>query len=163
MLSDMENDQTQNNNENMGREEAERMLDVDSQAKIAAATALVTPWWYHPLLGLLGGLIIASYAIPNPFVRGGALIVYAIGAGMLVSAYKKLTGVWVSGFRRGPAGRVAIGLSILLVLIYLSTFIADAIFDIPWLFLVAGLITVLVIVWRGRAFDRALRKELSGN
>ena len=51
-----------------GRADAAAALDLVAASRAALADRLVTPWWYHPALGVLvGGLVGVWYA------RGGRL------------------------------------------------------------------------------------------
>ena len=89
--------------------ETEQLDAHDALAAIArqpheAAERLVTPWWYHPVLGVLvGGLVVAAQAASTA-CRIAVLVVFFVGLAALVRAYQRVTGLWVSGYRRGPAG-----------------------------------------------------------
>ncbi len=124
------------------------------------ATRLVTPWWYHPALGLLEAVLVLCMASGSTLLMFGGLAVFGAGAGLLVLSYQRLTGLWVSGFRRGPAGRIAGALGALVgASLLAAAFAAQA--EAPfWVaVLAAGVVFVGTIVL-GRAFDRALRAEL---
>jgi hypothetical protein len=128
--------------------------------RAAAADRLVTPWWYHPALGLLVGGVVAAQAAHSALVRALALALFFVGVGVLVRAYRRLTGVWVSGYRRGPAGRVTAAL----VGAYLACLLAGAVLDYAlgyaWGFVAAGAAIAVLTVVLGRRFDVALREEL---
>jgi hypothetical protein len=66
----------------------------------AAADRLVTPWWYHPILGLLMAGLLVAYGIGSMWVVGATLVIFLAGLAALVSAYRNQTGVWVSGSAR---------------------------------------------------------------
>jgi small ligand-binding sensory domain FIST len=94
----------------VGPHEAAAALESIGESRAEVADRLVTPVWYHPVLGLLAGGLIASAEAHRWWVVLSALVVYAVGCAVLVSSYRKLTGIWVSGLRRGPAGRVSLWL-----------------------------------------------------
>jgi len=124
------------------------------------ADRLITPVWYHPTLGLLAGGLIAIAELRNLAVFIAALLVYAVGCGVLVSSYRRLTGVWVSGMRRGPAGRISIQLvGTLYVIAGLAALLGLAA-GVPGAFLAGGVVAFVAVVLLGRRFDDALRREL---
>lgn len=124
------------------------------------ADRLITPPWYHPVLGLLAGGLIASAEWHSLAVFLSALLVYAVGAGVLVSSYRRLTGIWVSGLRRGRAGRVSMLLVGALYVLAGLAAILDLALGLRGAFLVAGGFAVVAVVVLGRRFDDALRAEL---
>jgi hypothetical protein len=119
-----------------------------------AAERLVTPWWYHPALGLLVGAMVAAQGAPTA-IRLGVLALFFVGLAALVRAYQRLTGLWVSGYRRGPAGRVTIGLAV----VYLASVLVAIVVG-GWWAIGAGAVVLAATVVLGRAFDEALRREL---
>jgi len=124
------------------------------------ADRLITPVWYHPTLGLLAGGLIAIAELRNLAVFIAALLVYAVGCGVLVSSYRRLTGVWVSGMRRGRAGRISIQLvGTLYVIAGLAALLGLAA-GVPGAFLAGGVVAFVAVVVLGRRFDDALRREL---
>jgi hypothetical protein len=136
--------------------EARAALAAIAGQRREAAERLVTPWWYHPLLGILIGGLIAAQAGPTA-LKVAVLPVFFIGLAALVSAYQHVTGVWVGGLRRGPAGRVTIAL----VAVYLAALAVSVILG-GWAAIAAGIVVVVATVVLGHRFDRALREELAG-
>jgi hypothetical protein len=70
--------------------------------RLGMARRVVQPWWYDVGLGLSVFLFFASISLRD----SGVWRYVAIGAGLLllwgiVTAYKRITGVWVSGLRPG--------------------------------------------------------------
>ncbi|MDQ1665902.1 MAG: hypothetical protein QOH75_1933 [Actinomycetota bacterium] len=126
------------------------------------ADRLITPAWYHPVLGLLAGGLIASAEWRSIAVFLSALLVYAVGCGVLVSSYRRLTGIWVSGLRRGPAGRVSLTLVGALYVIAGLGAVLEFGLDLRGAFVAGGLVAVVVVIVLGRRFDEALRAELRG-
>ena len=137
---------------------------LDAQAALAAiagqrheaAERLVTPWWYHPTLGVLVGALVASQAAPTT-VRIPVLVGFFVGLAVLVRAYQRLPGLWVSGYRRGPAGRVTVALVVANLAAVLVAILLGG-----WWAVAAGVAVVGATIVLGRAFDEALRAELRG-
>jgi hypothetical protein len=141
-------------------DDAVRALATVEQSRAEMADRLLTPVWYHPTLGLLAGGLLASAELDNLFLFLAALLVYAVGCGVLVSSYRRLTGIWVSGLRRGPAGRISLLLiGILYVIAGLSALCGLAL-GLPGAFVVGGAAAFVAVVVLGRRFDEALRGEL---
>jgi hypothetical protein len=137
----------------------------DTQAALAAvrdqrravANRLVTLSWYHPILGVLLGGLVAAQASQSFVIRCFAAAAVAAGAAVLALTYRRLTGIWVSGYRRGSAGRV----TALLVAVLLVGLVAALALGWPAA-AVAGVLVAFATVVLGRRFDSALRKELRG-
>ncbi|WP_229054993.1 hypothetical protein [Aeromicrobium sp. Leaf350] len=141
--------------------------DAEALAAVAAARRsvadrLVTPWWYHPALGLLLGGFTVAVALGDWWVTLVGLVVFAAGAGALVAAYRRRTGIWLSGHEPGPANRwsslmgVVAGLGIAAAILLAFAGVPDV-----WVWVVAAAIAV-VIVPIGRRYDRELRADLRG-
>jgi hypothetical protein len=142
------------------KDDAVRALATVELTRAQMADRLVTPAWYHPTLGLLAGGLIASGELHNLFLFLAALLVYAVGCGVLVSSYRRLTGVWVSGLRRGPAGRVSVLLIGTLYVIAGLSALCGLALGLPGAFVVGGAAAFVAVVVLGRRFDEALRGEL---
>jgi hypothetical protein len=135
-------------------------LDLVAAARSGLADRLVTPWWYHPVLGLLVGGLIAAQALPSTLLRSLALVLYGLGLVLLVNAYRRLTGLWVNGLRPGPAQRWSIGLGVtigVLLVVALGVRAAGGWAGAP---LVAGLLAVPLVMLVGHKYDRVLRADL---
>jgi hypothetical protein len=141
-------------------DEAVRALVTVELTRAQLADRLVTPVWYHPTLGLLAGGLIASAELDNLALFLSALLIYAVGCGVLVSSYRRLTGVWVSGLRRGPAGRVSVLLLGALYVIAGLSAVSGLALGIPGSFVIGGAAAFVAVVMLGRRFDEALRREL---
>jgi hypothetical protein len=69
--------------------------------RAAMADRAMQPWWYDALLGLLVFGFVSSYSAHENWVTLVALVVLLGGCLALMSAYKRITGFWVNGFRPG--------------------------------------------------------------
>lgn len=117
------------------------------------------PLWYHPALGLLVGALIAVQGQPTSIL----LVFYAAyiaGLALLVRAYKRHTGLWVSGYRAGRTRWVALGLATL-------TMIGGVI--AVWLLrergltaapLIFGAIVAVIVTVGGFVWEAAFRADL---
>src|SRR3954471_4390153 len=77
-------------------------LQADRQA---LATRVVQPWWYDVALGLVVFVLLASLSTRSAWWILGAVVVGMAGLAALKSAYTRITGVWVTGWRPGPTRR----------------------------------------------------------
>jgi len=118
------------------------------------ADRLITPWWYHPVLGILLGGLVAAQASSSVVLRSFAAAAVAAGAIVLLIVYKRLTGVWVYGVR-GAAVRVT---ATLLVVVLAGYAVALALGGTAAL--VAGAVVAAATLPLGRGVDAALRAEL---
>jgi hypothetical protein len=142
-----------------GAEAAAALATVDD-TRAQLADRLITPVWYHPTLGLLAGGLIAIGELKNIAVFVAALLVYAVGSGVLVSSYRRLTGIWVSGMRRDRVGRISLQLIGTLYVIAGSAAVLGLAVGVPGAFLAGGVVAFVAVVVLGRRFDDALRREL---
>lgn len=144
----------------METQAARTALDHVGTGRRLVAARLVTPHWYHPVLGLLLGGLVAAQALPVRW-RPLALVPFALGVGMLVRAYQRRTGMFLNGWR-APGGRPWAGaLGGLVGLAYLG---AIGLHDgLGWTVAppVLGALVVWPTVLLGRRFDEAVRRELT--
>ena len=134
---------------------------ADSRRKLAEL--IYTPWWYHPALGLLMGLLVLAIggSIGNGLVVLPLVLVGTFGLGLL---YRRLSGVDLRGPNApdgGKRGRV-------MLMIVLSSLVAScalsyllghefAIRPAPWILAAVALVVTVVA---GRAYDNSLRAQL---
>lgn len=141
----------------------------DALADVAASRAsvadrLVTPWWYHPILGAC----IAAIVLVNAFdlvnlVKIVVALAAAASMGLLVGAYQRITGLWVDMRNLGPVSRrwwlaycgvifVVVGVPLL------PTFTDQA---LPtWLAIAFTVVAFVATVVLGRRIDSAMREEI---
>lgn len=146
----------------MDPREALAALRTVERSRSEAADRLITPWWYHPALGVLvGGCIAAVLSGVHISVLMGLFALYFLGLYALVRAYRHLTGMWVSSVAYGPrARRSATRWGIAVVALALVGAVFGIGFEIGWVAPAVGLvIAVWTAVW-GRRFDRVMRAEL---
>lgn len=132
-------------------------LDTDSSQ---LAARLVTPWWYHPILGAMVAGAIGAQSLPGV----SSTIVIAliiIWIPFLIKAYTSRYKVWMSG----PAGPRSRRMMVLLVVTLIVLMASGALMKIgglsPWWVLVPAVLGFLATVGLGRRYDAALRSDLS--
>ncbi|SFP16910.1 hypothetical protein SAMN05660464_2315 [Geodermatophilus dictyosporus] len=141
-------------------------MDRDAAAQLAALQAdraaladrVLQPWWYDVALGLLLFSFLASYALDSLGVTFPALVLFCAGLGALVSAYRRMTGVWV-----GTPPRVMALWGVVVLLVLVPAFVLAEGYDRYWAMVVAGAVLgtaagVLSRVW-GRRWVAELRGQ----
>jgi len=124
------------------------------------AERMVTPWWYHPILGLFVALIVIAPALGSAlsFV---ALALGVIGPLLLGAVYRRRYGIWPTGSGAG------IGILLLVAAILVLSMLAGAFIGYtdlpPWWAAVPAAVAFGATVLLGRRYDDALRGELAGS
>lgn len=141
------------------REDAAAQLATLQADRAALADRVLQPWWYDVVLGLLLFGFLASYAADSLWVTFPALVLFAVGLGALVSAYRRVTGVWVSAKGWWIWAWAAVAVVVLVPALVLAEGFGQG-----WVMVVAGAvlgvgIAVLSRLW-GRAYVARLRAEL---
>ncbi len=137
-------------------------LDAVAAARRAAADRLITPWWYHPVMGALTVVLMMTLALRDDLWMLVGPLVFFAGLGLLVLAYRRKTGVWISGLDSAAAAPLA-SLAGIAVGVGLVGALAMGVLDVPAGFIWALAAAVFVaIVVLGRRFDQVLRADLRG-
>jgi hypothetical protein len=141
------------------RSAADQLASLDL-GRAALADRLVTPWWYHPVLGvLLGGLVLAYGTLPIN-VLTLALLPYFGGLWLLARAYQAKTGIWLSGWTI-PAGRPwALALAVVGAGCMLLALVAHWAGWGPMVPASAAGLAFAATVVGGWQYDRAIRADL---
>jgi hypothetical protein len=139
---------------------AAEQLAAVTDARAAVAGRLITPWWYHPILGLLLAGYVLGMGLGNTGVRLAAAVLFVAGGSALANAYRRLTGVWVSGLDAGRASRWAIGMGALVGVIAVTAWIIGASTELRWPVWSLAAVGLVGTVVLGRRFDSALRAQL---
>lgn len=124
------------------------------------AERVVTPWWYHPILGMFVAVIVGAQALPSPW--SVAVLAFTIlGILLLMRTYRRRYGVLTTE----PAGPRSKRLLIWTIVVFLLSMVAGLVIKLSgsptWWVLVpaAGALVATIVV--GRRYDQALRAELS--
>jgi len=135
-------------------------LATVSQSRAALAERVITPVWYHPILGLAIGLFFASYGTHNWWVITPAEALLFVVCFVLRAAYRRITGVWMSGYRRGRTRPATFTLLAILVALPVGAAVLDEHAHVHWAWYAAGALAVPSVIVFGRWFDELLRAEL---
>lgn len=140
-------------------EDALRMLAEVEAANADLAKRAKAPLWYHPALGLLIGALIAVQGQPTPILLA-FYAAYIAGLALLVRAYKRHTGLWISGYRAGRTRWVALGLAALTTIggvIAVWLLRERGLTSAP---LVFGAIVAVIVTIGGVVWEAAFRADL---
>ena len=144
------------------RAAAEAELAVLQSQRAALADRAVQPWWYDALLSLLLFGFIASYSLRDNWVTLAAVAVFLLCLRGMVVLYRRHTGFWVDGFRKGrtrKAIRVWLG-CVVVVLAAGST--AELALDLRGAMVVAGAVLAVALLLVNRWWTRIYVAELRG-
>ena len=137
------------------RETAAAQLAALRSDRAALADRVLQPWWYDITLGLLLFGFLSSYAFDSLWVTFPALVVFLVGMGALVSAYKRITGIWVDVTWGAMAAWMAVVLPVLV-----AAFVLAEGFGQRWAMVVAGAVLGPAVVVFSRHWSRELVAEL---
>lgn len=136
-------------------------LSLIADTRAAVADRLVTPWWYYPALGLLIAVFVLAYGLGNIGVALGGAALCAAGCGLLARAYRRLTGIWISGFDAvGSARRWAQAMGALAGVSVAASWVFGHYTDLSWLVWGFAAVAGAGSVFLGYRFDAALRAQL---
>jgi hypothetical protein len=142
--------------------DAKEALAAIAEGRRLAADLVVTPRWYHPVLGLLiGGLVAVQSVRPIwAVVVGDVLALF--GLGVLIGTYRRVAGVWPAQRWHGPTMRARV----VLVASFLAVYGLGAALEygagLSWALAAAGIVIFGLIVVLGRGFDEQLRADIRG-
>lgn len=140
--------------------QSEEQLSIIAETRAAVADRLTTPWWYHPALGLLLAGYIVAFSLGGTLVRAAGAALLIAGCLLLMNAYRRLTGVWISGFDAGRASRWAKAMGALAAVAMLMSWGIARWTELTWPLWVLFVATFAGTVLLGRRFDTALRAQL---
>ena len=141
--------------------EIDDQLTIITDARAAVADRLVTPWWYHPILGLLLSAYVVALSFGSALVIAVSIVLFIGACGLLVSTYRRMTGLWVSGFdATGRAGRWARALGIVVGVVTGGAWGIAYLTDLRWPVWSLAAVVLAAVVIIGRRFDLSLRAQL---
>jgi hypothetical protein len=135
-------------------------LAIIAEARAAVADRLTTPRWYHPILGLLLAGYIVALSLGSTVVKAVAVVLFVAACGALASTYRRLTGLWISGFHAGRAGRWAKALGALVAVATATSWSIAYWTELTWPVWCLAAVAFVSAVVLGRRFDTALRAQL---
>ncbi|MFG1924699.1 hypothetical protein [Cryptosporangium sp. NPDC048952] len=139
---------------------AAEQLAAINEGRAAAADRLVTPRWYHPVLGILVAGYTVAYSLGNTIVRLVGVLLFLAACVVLMRTYRNITGVWVSGHKAGRASRWAYAMGGLIGVGLAGGLAIGYFTDLRWpVWVIAAVLFVGTIVL-GNRFDQAVRAQL---
>lgn len=132
--------------ENDGYGAAQALRDLD-EGRAAAARRVVTPWWYHPLLGVTFFVMVAGLS------RGstGLLVGLALLAqGLLLALYRRLTGMWVNTFHVPGMQRTTVVSVLVAYALVTAGALLEHLAGVPFSLVATGAVLAVayVVYWR---------------
>ena len=125
------------------------------------AVRVVPPWWYDPALGVVVFLLVSAISLRDsgwPYFA--TLAAALLGLWSLVAAYKRITGVWVSGLRPGRTARVIWVWFAVYAVVLAAGLTAELVLDVRGGMVVAGAVLGVTITFLGRWWTRLYAAEL---
>jgi hypothetical protein len=136
-------------------------LEQAAQARAALVERARAPRWYHPALGLLvGGLVAVQAAAPA--VSIAFLALFFAGLALLIRAYQRHTGMWISGMRRGRTRWLAVATAAVIMVLMLGSIWLRQERGLAWAPVAAGAIAAVLMTLAGFAWEAAYRTDLAG-
>lgn len=142
----------------MSMTEAEQLKLIEDANRQMAERAR-PPVWYHAALGLLSGGLLAVQELPVAWVFGYDVAALA-GIALLVTAYCKHTGMWISGFRAGRTRWVAVGAAATFVAISLLCVWLRRDMGVEGACAVGGAVVAALVTLTGHLWMKAYRRDL---
>jgi hypothetical protein len=115
----------------------------------------------HLAVGLVMGVLVASYALPGALQMFG-LAVCLIAVGVIIARDRRRDGFFVNGYRTGrtrPFTFLLLGCVLAIVALAVAARIA---LGWAWAPLAAGLAIVPLVTWGSLHWERIYRRELEG-
>lgn len=139
---------------------AREALDGLREDGVVLSERVVTPWWYHPALGIAVAVIVTAQVLPPasrfPLLASGVLAMPALAA-----IYRRRYGVQISG-PTGPRSRRMLTGVLAFLLAVLAVGVGIAFAGAPPVWILLPAVTSLIgVALLGRRYDRALRADLA--
>lgn len=166
----MENDfdgriaDAQSESDRAARAQAETALAELARDRERLAARIITPWWYHPALGLITAVFAGAQALPGVWpIAATALGIIALP--VLTTTYARVSGVVVTkraGKPAGPRSRRLLIATLAVFIAAMSCSLAFKFLDVsPWWALIPAGVMFAATVVLGRRYDEALRQEIA--
>ena len=136
-------------------------LSAIAETRAAVADRLITPWWYHPALGVLAAGYLLALGLGSIAIMLAGGVLFIVGAGALASAYRRLTGIWISGFDAGgTASRWAKAIGGMVGVSAVASYFIGHYTDLRWPVWCIAVLGFAACLLLGNRFDTALRAQL---
>lgn len=133
---------------------------IIAEARSAAADKLITPWWYHPSLGLLAAGYVVGLSLLDLKLWFLVLLPFLAGIFVLMLAYRKHTGVWAEQNTSGTSKYWMYASGVVVALAAIAGVLTNRYTDAIWLVAVIAVVVLVSTVVLGRTYDRVLRADL---
>lgn len=114
------------------------------------------PEWYYPVVGVLTGGAIASFAAPWPLATVIGLLLYFLCLLVLDGVIGHRSGLTMNIVRAVRAGRQTIALKLVVTLGLVVGAVPELLFNWGWTPIVAGIAVVPAVILLGRRSDEEL-------
>ena len=141
-----------------GGDDAAAALRLIQETRRKTAIRMKAPAYYHPALGCIMGVIIASIEMHGDnYLLPIALCALVV----LMHQYQKKTGVWTNGLTTGGrrSKRLMAGGLFALIAILFAGMLLNFHYGIDGAMIGAGILAALVATWLGYAWERAMLKD----
>lgn len=139
---------------------AEALALARSARERVAARAAASPGWYAPFYGLCCGGIVAGAAMKQPL--GLAVMAISLAAvGLLYRRWSQLTGLSVSGYRKGWTRTIAIALVVMLTGLIMAGVGLRAQMGLAWAPFACGAVAAVFAGLGSALWDRAWRAQMT--
>ncbi|GAB4082415.1 hypothetical protein GCU67_10580 [Modestobacter muralis] len=146
----------------LDRDDAAAQLAVLQADRAALADRSMQPWWYDALLGSCVFVLLGAQAFDDPVVTVVGCLLGVAGLSWLVRTYQRLTGTWVSGFRKGRTRKAIAVWLVLYVLVVVPAFVLHLGYGQHWVMAVAGAVLGIALAFISRWWSRIHVAELRG-
>jgi hypothetical protein len=134
-------------------------LDAIRAANRQMAERSQPPPWYHVTLGLLVGGLCAIQEAPVMW-RFAYFPFYVVGLILLVRSYRRYTGMWIPGYRKGRTRWVAFSAAGLAMAVFFAGDYAYAELNLRGACVVAGVFVAALVTAAGHAWHWAYRRDI---
>ncbi|WP_127819008.1 hypothetical protein [Microbacterium sp. CPCC 204701] len=124
------------------------------------ADQVATPWWYHPVLGL----IVANFALAQmlpPQLSISLVVLGIIAIPVLTTAYSRRYGISLTQPTGKRSGRMLVASGGVIALAMAGALVIRLTEVSPWWVLPVAVSAFVATVALGRSYDRTLRTELA--
>jgi hypothetical protein len=142
-----------------GSDPAAQLAALRADRAVMAERAM-QPWWCDVALGLLVFGFFAQRSLGSDRVAAGAAVVVVAGCGALMTWYRRHTGFFVGGLRRGRTRRAMWAwFAVCLVVVVAATWLEE-VHEVPGAMAVAGLVLGVAVAVTSRWWTRLYIAEL---
>ncbi len=128
--------------------------------RAAMAERAMQPWWYDVALGLLVFGLFAQRSLDSDLVSAVSTVVFIAGCVALMTWYRRHTGFFVGGLRRGRTRRAMWAwFAVCLVVVVAATWLEE-VHEVPGAMAVAGLVLGVAVAVTSRWWTRLYIAEL---